>query len=96
MPHLFLAYSRDDRRIMEPLRDTLRRYGLRVWTDEHLRPGTPDWEVTIERQIRSAGAFVVLLSPHASREGAYVRNEIRLALLHDRPIVPVLVSGDEK
>jgi len=95
MPYAFLAYNRDDRRIMEPLRDYLRNRGIDVWTDEHLAPNAPNYHREIENQIRNCHAFIVLMSPSANAEDSYVQNEIGFALRIHKPIYPILVSGEE-
>ncbi|MBN1122274.1 MAG: TIR domain-containing protein [Anaerolineae bacterium] len=97
MPEIFLGYSRDDRRIMEPLRDYLRSRGLVVWTDEYLPANTPDYHKIIEAKIRNCSAMVVLLSPSANRQGSYVLDEINYARMQNprKPIFPVVVAGTD-
>jgi formylglycine-generating enzyme required for sulfatase activity len=93
---IFLSYSREDRRIMEILRDNLRALGFTVWIDEeHLTVGTPDWWRAIEAAIQSVDAMVVIMSPSA-KGSEWVNNEIALAVEYEVRIFPVLVYGDTR
>ena len=64
---------------MRRVAEFLRKKGINVWVDnEKLVPGTPSWEVKIEKGIRTAEAVVVLLSPD-SNASVWVRREISFA-----------------
>jgi Tol biopolymer transport system component len=90
-----MSYSRRDEAVMQRIVRFLRKQGINVWVDnEKLVPGTPIWEVEIEKAIKSASAIVVLLSPD-SKNSEWVRREISLADQYRTRIFPVLVRGDE-
>ena len=81
---------------MQRVAGYLRKQGFNVWVDnEKLVPGTPIWEVEIEKAIVSAGAIVVLLSQN-SKNSPWVRREIGYAEDNGKRIFPVLVTGDER
>ena len=92
---IFVSYSRRDLDVTQRLLKFLRAQGLALWFDhEQLIPGTPIWEVEIEKAIRRAAAVVVVLSPD-SKESEWVRREVSLADQNRKHIFPVLVRGDE-
>jgi len=92
---VFISYSRKDEAVMQRIVTFLRNRDIKVWVDnEKLVPGTPIWEVEIEKSIKRASAIIVLLSPD-SKESEWVRREISLADQHHARIFPVLVRGDE-
>jgi formylglycine-generating enzyme required for sulfatase activity len=94
--YVFISYSRRDDIAMRRIVTFLRQQGIKVWVDnEKLIPGTPVWEIEIEKAIKNAPAIVVLLSPD-SKNSEWVRREIGLADQHRKRVFPVLVSGDEE
>ena len=94
--HVFMSYSRKDEAIMLRVVRFLRKQGINVWVDnEKLVPGTPIWEVEIEKAIISAGAVVVLLSPD-SKNSPWVRREISYAEDNEKRIFPILIAGIER
>ncbi len=93
--HVFISYSRKDTDLMKKLCTELKSIGLKYWTDESLTPGTPQWELEIERAIQDAGCLTVLLSPDAN-DSEWVRREIAFADTFDVRIFPLLVRGDDR
>ncbi|MBT3313353.1 MAG: toll/interleukin-1 receptor domain-containing protein [Anaerolineae bacterium] len=94
--HIFVSYSRRDDAVMRRIVTFLRGKGFGVWVDnEELIPGTPIWEVEIEKAIRNSGAIVALLSPN-SNSSVWVRREISFAEEYQKRIFPVMVSGNQK
>ncbi len=92
--HVFLSYSHRDTLIMARVRDYLRTEGLKVWTDEGITPGTPQWDQAIELALRNTGSMVVILTPNVINSDG-VRNEIHYATIHKVQIFPLLAGGDE-
>lgn len=92
---VFISYSRKDGAWARRVYADLRSNGLLVWMDDQLTPGTPSWQTALEKAIRAAGCVVVLLSP-AAKASEWLEREINFAQTHHRPIVPLLVVGDEK
>lgn len=86
MAHVFISYARADLDFAERLALRLQRAGLSVWWDRRLLAGA-DIETTIDDQIKSCGAVVVVWSSNASGSH-WVRSEAAAALeLHK--LVPV-------
>jgi TIR domain len=71
--HVFVSHSHADNDFCRRLVQTLRNTGLSVWYDEqNLSAGY--LTSTIERELRQADAFLVVLSP-AAVESQWVQSE---------------------
>lgn len=93
--HFFISYSRENADLQRRIIAELRSRSINVWVDvENLIPGTPTWEIEIERSIRGSAGVIVLLSPD-SHNSEWVRREISFAEQNKKRIFPVLISGDE-
>ena len=94
-PYFFISYSREDASQQRRVVAELRERGVNVWVDtENLIPGSPAWEREIERSIRNAAGFIVLLSPE-SNNSEWVRREISFAEGNNKRMFPVLIQGNE-
>jgi MinD-like ATPase involved in chromosome partitioning or flagellar assembly len=94
--HVFISYSRRDTDAMQHIVARLREQGVRVWVDnEKLVPGTPIWEIEIEKAINEAYAVVVVLSPDA-KNSEWVLREIAMADQSRKRVFPVLVAGSKE
>ena len=95
--HIFLSHSTRDDVVVNAIRETLDEHHVLSWIDSrHLQPGD-SLDPVIEKAIREAAHFVVVLSQRAM-ESEWVIKETNLALQvrADRPefrIVPVLIDG---
>lgn len=94
VPDIFLSYSRTDHELMVRIKNHLEQSGVRVWTDEGIAVGTPNWQMAIERAIQEIKAVVVILSPDA-KSSAWVREELVFAKTLKKQIYPLLARGDE-
>jgi DNA-binding response OmpR family regulator len=92
---VFMSYSRRDMGTMQRIRDDLVDAGLRVWTDEHLEPGTPSWEQAVIDALRQTASVVAILSPDAERS-KWVGRELAMAETLDLRIFPLLARGTER
>ena len=64
--HVFISYSRQDDIVMQRVVAFLQKKGIKVWLDKaEIPPGSPIWEIEIEKAIKETEAVVVLLSPDA-------------------------------
>jgi hypothetical protein len=90
--HIFLSYSRKDIWEMRAVYNEVRLAGFRVWMDEQLSPGTPDWKQTLEKKMDAASCVLCICSP-AARHSKWVNIEIKLAQQREVSIYPVLVKG---
>lgn len=98
MSRVFISYRRTDpdQDLANSLAQTLEQANHEVFWDNYITLGE-DWAEVIEREIREAEFFVVLISAESMRS-AMVREEVRTAYKHsrrtDRPlrILPIWVD----
>ena len=90
MAHIFISYSKRDIEFARHLSRLLQAEGFSVWMDERLRPAET-WWTTIEANIRSSAAFMIIMSPDA-RTSRWVRREFLVAERPEvgKPIFPIL------
>lgn len=93
MSHIFISYSKQNLAFARYLRALLEGEGFAVWMDETQLPPSARWWKSIEQNIESCAAFVVVMSPNAY-ESDWVEREILLAEGRKRPIFPVLLAGE--
>jgi len=86
--YAFISYSNKDLDSVIALANELERKGFYIWLDKwYLEPGQ-DWTRNLEKAIKNAGAFIVILTPN-SVDAQAVRNEIVTAQDEGLPIIPV-------
>jgi hypothetical protein len=95
---VFLSYSRQDAAEAARLETELAARNVHVHRDvRSLYPGEP-WQPALERAVRAADSFVVLISPAAGGSG-WVKQEVGWALNERRSgglvahIVPILLPA---
>jgi hypothetical protein len=94
-PFVFLCYARADSELVTRLKTDLLHQGIHVWIDRQgLQPGTLDWEEALRTAIRAARAVLLIASPHA-RSSRYVRDELRIAEMYQRPVYPLWIAGTQ-
>ncbi len=94
-PFVFLCYARADSELVTRLKADLLSQGIHVWIDrEGLQPGTLDWEEALRTAIRSARAVLLIASPNA-RSSRYVRDELRIAEMYQRPVYTLWIVGTQ-
>lgn len=91
--YIFISYARKDSDVLQVLQHFLSDHGIRCWTDESIEVGTPNWRRALDKAIREAISLIVLLSPDAANS-QWVLEEIALAELVKRPIIPLLIKGE--
>jgi hypothetical protein len=92
-PHIFISYSRQDQGYARKLEDDLRERGFEVWIDDRIETGERWWQ-TIDQAVRACAVFVVVMTPD-SHESEWVEKEIMLAQRQEKPILPLLLRGEE-
>jgi hypothetical protein len=86
---VFLSYAREDRERARTIASALEAQGWSVWWDRKIVAGQ-SFDRTIEEQLKSAGAVVVLWSLH-SIDSEWVRNEAAAATEREA-LVPALID----
>ncbi len=95
---VFLPHNSRDKSTARKLKAALLKVGLTVWLDaDELQPGIP-WQALLETGIRSSMSVAVLLSDSSLGpwESEEVDAALRIAVRHDKPVVPVLLPGASK
>jgi hypothetical protein len=95
--HIFISHSTKDDPFVADLRQALELRGLTVWVDSRYLRGGDQLAPEIERAIREARAFLVVVSQH-SLNSEWVHDEVDCALRAQRkrsadkfqfPIIPL-------
>lgn len=77
---VFLCHSSDDKRFVRDLYSKLRGENVDPWLDEKkLIPGQ-DWQLEIQKAVRSSDIVLVCLSAGAINRKGYIHREIKYAL----------------
>ncbi|MBN2305163.1 MAG: TIR domain-containing protein [Anaerolineae bacterium] len=92
MSHIFISYSKKDIQFARHLRGLLQDHGFKVWMDETKLVPSDEWWPTIEKNIETSSAFIVIMSPR-SHQSRWVTRELLYAENLDKPICPVLLEG---
>ncbi|MBZ0308348.1 MAG: TIR domain-containing protein [Anaerolineae bacterium] len=92
MNHIFISYSKKNKQYAEKLTQELIRHGFDVWIDNRIDYGE-DWFEAIVTAIENCAAVVVIMTPE-SKGSKWVQREITLADQLDKPIFPLLLSGE--
>ncbi|MCP4261068.1 MAG: TIR domain-containing protein [Planctomycetes bacterium] len=90
VPLHFVSYSRKDRTIALPIFDELRACGVRIWVDERAISGGDMWRTKIDKAIRVADTFILMLSPNAVDSDEVMR-ELKLAVDLGKDLLPVKI-----
>jgi hypothetical protein len=91
--HIYICYSREDTAIMQRVRTSLQRVGLKVWTGDNIEPGSDQWKKEIPRAIQNSSAILVLMSP-AANHSEWITRELSVAKSLHIEILPLLVAGE--
>jgi hypothetical protein len=92
--HVFISYSRKDKRYVRKLDYGLRKRGFQTWIDDELIDFGAEWWETTEQAIRDCAALIVVMTPR-SKQSDWVKKEIHLALDEGKPIFPLLLHGQK-
>lgn len=92
---LFISYARDDDEpFVRRLYDDLKAYGFNVWYDRVSMPNRGvGFTQEIAHAIEQADRLILICGP-AAYASEYVRKECEHALIHCKPISPVVRLGD--
>ncbi len=93
--NLFISYARLDFYIAKKLKEDLERRNFHVWLDQDNIKPTTRWDNTIRSAIKQSDIVLYLVSTN-SRTSPNVANELDIASLYDRPILPLWIEGNTK
>ncbi|GIM96172.1 toll/interleukin-1 receptor domain-containing protein [Paractinoplanes toevensis] len=91
--HVFVSYSRRDVGYVDRLVDLLAKGGLPVWLDRHRLEVGDRWEHVVRDRVDDCTAMIVVMSP-AAEASANVGNELHRARDRGKPLLPILLSGE--
>jgi hypothetical protein len=89
MKHIFLSYAREDKEFAQRLNKGLRASHQIPWQDRINLLGGDNYQVAIDRAIRTAEALVLIIPPDAINSH-YVAYEWAFALGARVPVIPVM------
>ncbi len=92
---LFISYLSDDRLWVDRLADALRGAGWDAWVDREEISGGAEWRTSIVRGVKTADAFLIVLSPASVRSKNVVK-ELSLAEEFGRRIIPIQQATAEE
>lgn len=87
---IFISYSRSDTEYVSTLVQAFRKQGFDVWFDKNIITGS-DWDDTIEEEIKSADALVIILSK-ASVKSDNVKDEMSFAMSLGKSVNPIKIE----
>jgi formylglycine-generating enzyme required for sulfatase activity len=92
---VFVSYSSEDRKLVEPVYLALRAQGHRVFFDRAELPPGEEYDVRIRRAIEKSRLFIFMVSPTSLDAGSYTLTELAIAQkIWDHPggrLLPVLL-----
>ncbi len=91
--HYFISYSHSDIDIAMRIKKEMERCRFEIWMDDDRIIAGLEWEDAIRNSIRRSIAVLYLVSP-TSRTSDYVAQELELAKIYRRKIIPLWIRGD--
>src|SRR5688572_3114205 len=93
MSHIFISYSRKDKKIVAQYVESLRKQDFIVWQDvSSILPGVK-WHQALLDAIEHSAAIIVFWT-HSAYHSSSVNKEIDHALQHGKLIIPVWIERD--
>ena len=98
-PGVFISYARDTKPLAESLSRALEERGISSWTAFNaLQPGQR-WREEVERALKDAGSFLILVGPDSS-PSPFVQAEWQAALTQvwsdpHKILIPIVFKGAE-
>lgn len=100
MSHVFISYSRKDKKVVDTFVERLRRQDFIIWQDVSDIPAGEKWGEALIHAIDESAAVLVFCS-HSASKSTYVNAEVDHAIAQGKPIIPIwledaTVLGDKK
>lgn len=83
------SHSHSDNEFCREFVETLRKQGVDVWYDEQGLSAGAAWVARIQQELESREVFVLIATP-AAWASEWVQEELQLAFIQRRQIIPVL------
>ncbi|MFN8448990.1 MAG: toll/interleukin-1 receptor domain-containing protein [Anaerolineae bacterium] len=88
--HVFISYSHKDSAFVGEMKKSLESAGVTVKVDTEFLSGGTMWMESIDSNIRSAAALILVMSPESSASN-YVTYEWAFAFGSDIPVIPIML-----
>ena len=86
--HVFISYSRKDKKVVERYVEAFRKMDFIVWQDVSSIPPGEEWHKALLDAVEKSAVVVIFWSQHAF-QSKYVNEEIDHAIKLGKPIIPV-------
>lgn len=86
--HVFVSYSRKNRKIVERYVEAFRKMDFIVWQDVSSIPPGEEWHKALLEAVENSAVVVVFWSQYA-HQSKYVNEEVDHAIKRGKPIIPV-------
>ncbi|MEV4517917.1 toll/interleukin-1 receptor domain-containing protein [Dactylosporangium sp. NPDC049525] len=90
-PHVFISYSRSDRKYVKKLHRHLAEHRITAWDDRQIPTGV-EFPAEIQRRIETCRAFLLVLSP-AAVESSWVARELFYATNLKKRVLPIMLEA---
>ena len=91
MAHVFVSYSRENKRRIEQILSDLHRAGHTTWYDKRSIQLGEEWRLAIDRGIADSDVVVLALSAPAAKS-KYVCEELQIAYRRHKPLFPLILE----
>lgn len=88
MSHIFISYSRRDKKVVAQFVESLRKQDFIVWQDVSNLSAGQAWQQALLTAIEQAAVVIVFWS-HLASLSPYVNQEVEHAVKHGKRIIPV-------
>ena len=100
--HIFLCHASEDKEAIRDLDRNLTSAGITTWLDEKELLAGQDWDIEVQKALRSSAIALVCVSKLSLKKRGYMQKEIKIALdvLDELPeddvfVIPVLIDECE-
>ena len=88
MGQVFISYAHEDTSNIGTIMSSVEAAGHKPWVDQHMKGGT-EFPVHLTEQIQRSACVIVVVS-ESSLKSKWVGREVDHAMLHDKPIIPLV------
>jgi hypothetical protein len=89
---IFVSYAGDDRKVAEPVAETLRAQGHEIFFDRDSLQSGAAFDRKIRAEVEKSDLFLFLISPLSVTPGKYSLTELSFARQRNLPALPVLIA----
>ena len=94
MPNVFISYNSNNLEKASTLVETLEKRGIKCWIDYRDIPGGIPFDDAIPAAIMTCDVVVIMLD-QTSQFSKHIKNEVRLAVEHNKNVIPFMLEDVE-